>query len=500
MLTKTKFTSFVLILFLLVPLCLSAQIGSIYNERDDRYRVLGLKRAKQAYETAKNEYDRQKEMFDRGHINSAALEQAYNNYTDAEVNYQQSLLAVLFEEQYVTVAKAIKYHAPDGSRHVRVTVANTSGGSAEFRKLINIDDELFRSLQPDIINNIYVSILNDADAIISQPYEAKIAELKYGHPQELDFVLLEDLDAVNIFMIYSNGSQRSMKIYLQKDESVDKVAVQSEQFSQEIELGSDASFDLTLELYSGTSNTFSLLVANLPREINRYFSSPGSSVRLRQVKFTESAHTKVAALQVTLPDRPTADVTMDNPIPFFVVVIDKNKLAEWPDFESKTWTAEELDKLDVGYVRLELLPRGIGELIIRAPQLYYSIGKNEQVSMFLELENEGSHTLDNIEFEVDLPLNWSKQIEPTLISSLEISRETRVNFTFTPSPDVSVGKYDIRIRTTGMSGGRPINSEDKTVSVEIKAAANVIGTVLLVLLIVGLVGGIVVFGIKLSKK
>ena len=414
MLIKIKILSVVLLFSMLLPVVLSAQIGSIYNERDDTYRVLGLKRAKQAYETAKNEYERQKELFDRKLIDASALEQAYNNYTDAEVNYQQSLLAVLFEKQYITVEKAIKYHAPDGSRHVRLTVANTSGGSAEFRKLINIDDELFRSLQPDIINNIYISILNDADAIISQPYEAKIDELRFGKPQELDFVLLDDLDAVNVYMIYSNGSQRSMKIYLQKDESVNKVAVQSEQFSQEIELGDGASFDLTLELYSGTSNTFSLLAVNLPREINRYFNSPGSSVRLRQVKFTESAHTKSAALQVTLPDRPTADVVMDKPIPFFVVVMDKNKLAELPDFESKTWTAEELDKLDVGYVRLELLPRGIGELVIRAPQLYYSIGKNEQVSMFMELENEGSHTLDNIEFEVDLPLNWSKKIEPAL--------------------------------------------------------------------------------------
>ena len=500
MLIKYRVFSVVLLFSLLLPVVLSAQIGSIYNERDDTYRVLGLKRAKQAYETAKNEYERQKELFDRKLIDASALEQAYNNYTDAEVNYQQSLLAVLFEKQYITVEKAIKYHAPDGSRHVRLTVANTSGGSAEFRKLINIDDELFRSLQPDIINNIYISILNDADAIISQPYEAKIDELRFGKPQELDFVLLDDLDAVNVYMIYSNGSQRSMKIYLQKDESVNKVAVQSEQFSQEIELGDGASFDLTLELYSGTSNTFSLLAVNLPREINRYFNSPGSSVRLRQVKFTESAHTKAAALQVTLPDRPTADVVMDKPIPFFVVVMDKNKLAELPDFESKTWTAEELDKLDVGYVRLELLPRGIGELVIRAPQLYYSIGKNEQVSMFMELENEGSHTLDNIEFEVDLPLNWSKKIEPALISSLGISRESRVNFKFTPPPDVSVGKYDIRIRTSGMSGTQPVNAEDKTVTVEIKAGANVVGTVLIVLLIVGLVGGIVVFGIKLSKK
>ena len=51
-----------------------------------------------------------------------------------------------------------------------------------------------------------------------------------------------------------------------------------------------------------------------------------------------------------------------------------------------------------------------------------------------------------------------------------------------------------------MSGTQPVNAEDKTVTVEIKAGANVVGTVLIVLLIVGLVGGIVVFGIKLSKK
>ena len=45
------------------------------------------------------------------------------------------------------------------------------------------------------------------------------------------------------------------------------VAVQSEQFSQEVELGQTASFDLTLELFSGTDNTFSLEVVNLPQDL-----------------------------------------------------------------------------------------------------------------------------------------------------------------------------------------------------------------------------------------
>ena len=33
--------------------------GSMFNQRDDQYRVLGLKRAKEVYETARKDFDRQ---------------------------------------------------------------------------------------------------------------------------------------------------------------------------------------------------------------------------------------------------------------------------------------------------------------------------------------------------------------------------------------------------------------------------------------------------------
>ena len=98
-----------------------------YNQRDDKYRVLGLKRAKEAYETAKRDYDRQEELFRRSLISQADLDHFHNIMADAEVNYQQSLLAVLFEQQFVSVARAVKYQAHDGSKHVRLTIANTSG-------------------------------------------------------------------------------------------------------------------------------------------------------------------------------------------------------------------------------------------------------------------------------------------------------------------------------------------------------------------------------------
>lgn len=471
-----------------------------FNERDNEYRLLGLKRAKEAYEVARADYDRQKQLYDKGLVTDLDLEQTRRAFSDAEVNYQQSLLAVLFEKQYISVAKAVKYQAEDGLKHVRLTLANASGGTAEFQKLLNIEDELFRSLQPDVIPNVYVSILNDDGAIISRPYEFKITELKYGEPQTIDFTLLQDLDAVGVFIYYANGNQRTMKIYLEKDASVNRVAVQSEQFSQEVELGTSSDFDLTLELFSGVSNTFSLEVVNLPQQISRYFKDPQGQVRLSQVKFTQSNRTKRAALEIALPDRPTDDVTMDNPIPFYVVVLPREQADQLGDLHSRQWTEDELAALNVGYVRLELVPRGKGELEVRSPQLYHAIASDETAQMYIDVLNEGTHRLDNIEVKVDMPLGWTKTVTPEMIPSLDINEEARMTFTFTPPEDVAVGKYEMRIRTSALSSNEPVTSEDKSITVEIKAETNVLGTLLIVLLVIGLVGGIVGYGIRLSRR
>jgi len=427
------------------------------------------------------------------------LERAKNVYTDAEVNYQQSLLAVIFEDQYISVQQAVKYQAPNGGKRVRLTLANTSGGTAEFKHLVDVEDELFNALKPEIIHNVYVSILNNDNAIISQPYEKKISELHYGKPATVDFELLQDLDEVTVFIVYGNGSQRTMKIFLQKDASVNRVLVQSEQFSQEVELGSAASYDLTLELFSGTSNTFSLEVVNLPQQIGRHFKDRSSSARLSQVKFTESARTKAASLEVDMPDRPSDDVAMDTPIPFFVLALPRDRIDEIGGL-NRVWTEDEIKALDVGYARLELLPRGKGELLIRAPQLYQSIASDETAEASIDIINEGSNRIDNIEIDADLPLNWTKEISPDRIESLAIGREETVSLTFTPPADIAPGKYEIRVRTSGLSDGQPISGEDKTVTVEIKADTNLFGTLLIVILLIGLIGGIVVYGVKLSRR
>lgn len=497
---RLKTTIIILITLLTLVSSLSAQLGSPFNQRDDQYRVLGLKRAKEIFEVAKANFDRQQKLFDKSLISISDLDRSRSQYADAEVNYQQSLLAVLFEKQYVSVAKAVKYQTQSEARHVKLTLVNTSGGTAEFRKLINIDDALFRSLQPDVVNNVYVSLLNDDGAIISDPYEAKLDQLIYGHPEEISFTLLQDVDVVTVALTYSNGVQRNMKIFLQKDNSVNRVAVQSEQFSQEVELGEKASFGLSLELFSASNNTFSLEVVGLPKQIGRVFKDRSGSARLSQVKFAESAQTKRASLEISLPDRPTSAVLMDQPIPFYVVVLPRSQVGELAGLDSQNITEEDLNKLGAGYVKLELIPRGKGELRVRSPQLYYSIDAGDVVEMNIEVINEGSHRIDNIEVKVDMPLNWTKSIDPTVLTSLEINEDSRINLKFTPPDDIAVGKYEVRLRTSGLSNNQPITGEDKTVTIEIKPETNLLGTLLIVLMVVGLVGGIVTYGIKLSRR
>jgi uncharacterized membrane protein len=301
-------------------------------------------------------------------------------------------------------------------------------------------------------------------------------------------------------MIYGKGTTRSMKIYLQKDATVNKVVVQAEQFSQEAELGATASFGLTLELFSGLTNTYKLEVLNLTRQIDRKFTDPGSQARLSQFKFTESVNTRRVNLQVSLPDRPSDEVIMDQAISFYVLVIPADQAETLGDLQARQWSAEEIEKLSVGYARLELIPRGKGKLLVRAPQLFRSIKPDEAVEVAIEVVNEGTRRLDNLVVEVDPPLNWTKKIEPALISSLAIVEEKRVQLSIIPPPEVAVGRYEIRVRTTAMSDNQPVSGEDKTITVEVKAEASFAGTGLIILLIVGLVAGIVVFGIRLSRR
>ncbi len=477
-----------------------AQSGTFFNQRDDTYPLLGLRRAKEAFDTQKVEYERQKELYDKKLIAEADLERAFRNYSEAEVNFQQSLLAVIFEQQYIVVSRAVKYQKDNRKKGVRLTLENASKGSGEYEKLIGIDDSLFTLLKPDIVNNIYISLLNDENAIISQPYERKIDQLVFGKPKTVNFELLQELDAVTVSLIYGNGSQQSRKIYLQKDDSENIASIKPEQFSQEVELSGNTDYRMSLELFSSDANTFKLEAVNLPSEINRYFVDPATDNRLSQFQFTEGVNTREAALRIFLPERPTDNVKIDEGLTFFAISIPRERIEEIGDVSRRQMTEEEIQALNVGYAKLELVPRGIGEILVRAPLLSFTIKPDEEVVVNLEVVNEGTRSLNNVRVEADPPLNWTDTISPDVIQTLDINEEQQVQLRFKPAPNVAPGRYEVRVQTTSLSDDLPIRGEDKTISIQIEAEANVFGTLIVVVLIIGLVLAIIIFGIRLSRR
>lgn len=485
------------ILLFSAPVALFCQQGTYYNPRDDQYKLLGLKRALDAYNISKTDFERQKSLFDKGLVSKADLQRIESQFRDTEVNYQQSFLAVIYERRYIAIQKAVKSQLPNGQRRVKLTLANMTSGTSEIKRLLNIEEGLYSLVQPDVITDVYVAVLNDQGAIISQPYEIKIEVLKVGEPPTIEFTLLQDVDVATVRLIYSQN-QDQKKIYFQKDAASNRVAIVTEQFSQEAPLASTATYRMRMELFSSTENTFRLEVANLPLQLNVYFQDPQTQARLTQVKYTQGVNTKDVSLNVLLPARANEELKIDQPIKFYVFAIPQNSGIRID--RSKSMTIEQVRSLNIGYAQLELVPRGIGQFQIRAQQLYYEINPDQTVSMTLDIVNEGSRWLDNIRVDADLPLNWTKVIDPNTIDRLDPSAEKRISFTFKPAQDVGVGKYDIRIRITGRSDNQPLEAEPKTVTIQVSAKASVFGTAAIVLLIVGLVIGIVVFGIRLTKR
>jgi uncharacterized membrane protein len=97
-------------------------------------------------------------------------------------------------------------------------------------------------------------------------------------------------------------------------------------------------------------------------------------------------------------------------------------------------------------------------------------------------------------------LNWRSEIRPDLIASLDQDKEEIVNIAFFPPEGASVGDFEPKIKTECIADNRRVESEDKIVRVHITAKANVLGITLLVILLVGLLVGIVIFGIRLTRR
>jgi len=173
---------------------------------------------------------------------------------------------------------------------------------------------------------------------------------------------------------------------------------------------------------------------------------------------------------------------------------------ELGDVRDRIFTPSEINRIRGGKVKLELIPRGVGRIEVLAPNLYHDIKPDEIAQMELTIRNAGTRRLDNIKLETDTPLGWRSEIQPEVITTMEPEEEIYVDLAFIPPTDVSVGDYEMTLRTRMMGARRRVEPDDKTIRIHVSGRVKILGTMVLIFLLVGLMVGIVVFGVKLSRR
>ena len=482
-------------------------------------RLLELKRLELALNDAKAKRDRMKLLYDQGLGSQANYEAAEIAFRQAQVDFQQAFLRLFAETPRLDVVSAIKYQRPDGTKYVRVTVKNNSGVVLDY-KLFGIsatDVQLPDQVKMRELTDIRVSLKEAGgtpsstaptamasqtasvipEAVISEPYSAYIPRLEVGQQTSLDFGLLKDVDAL-VVGLYYNGREEERQIYLQKDPSANIVSVSSEEVSLEADLGGDATYNLHLEQFTKSGSPFALMTLNLPQQIAHDFLEPASGSRLYQVRFPEGVTSQKLQLKVYLPDKVDERVDLDKPLTFWALVMDPDRASQVDP--AKTYTETQVAALRCGKVRLQLIPRGVGRIEVSAPSLYQEIRIGEPVDLNLTVKNTGTRTVHNVHIATENPLNWRTLVAPDTVRKLDANQEEVVKLKVLPPSDVGVGDYEVKIRTDAISNNRKVPTQDQSDRIHVMAPPNVKATAAVIGLLLFVVGGIVVFGIRLTRR
>ena len=498
----------ILILAMFSAACLTLYSGQQQQQQQQQrlpqesqtMKLLTLKKAQLYLQETKGDFERALKLKEQGLRSEEDFARIQTAYLQAQVDYQQALINFMGSEARISVASAVKFQDAAGKKYVRVSLRYSSKELKELAKLKIDAADLFPLDFMKEIKDVSVSLKSDGK-IISDPYELSIASLPLEEQKQVTFQLLKDVENLEVDVFYA-GKDETTSVFLQKGVSANIVTINSAQFSQEADLESQATYDLSLEKFSGEANVFKLEVVNLPHQINYEFSDPQTQARLSQIKFSEGVTSMKLSLKLFLPKNADAQVVIDKPIEFLALTLDNEQSDRLRQFLANNTPIgpREVESLKAGSVKLELIPRGVGKVEVQAPNLYYEIKVGENVDMKVTVKNTGTRKLINIRVFSDLPLNWRAEIQPELIASLEQSKEQVVNIRFIPASDVSVGDYEPKIRTECSADNRRVESEDKIVRIHIASKTNILGISVLIFLLVGLLVGIVVFGIKLTRR
>jgi len=488
---RFKFIVFSMVILIVSFTCINAQ------QESSNKKLLDLKNAELTLKHIRSSYEIALELKKSGLISDLEFSKKSTEYLKAKVEYQRALLDFTGTEARVLIQSATKRIDKKGRPHAKITLLY-SARNIEALYSLGIKEDLFPLDFLKELQDIYVSLYAD-DYIISEPYQVKIDKIALGKTKVVDFILLKDVESLEI-SVYYIGKTDKTKAYLLKDSSTNVITLNSSQFSQEVNLGGEALFDLSLERYTRESSVFRLHVKGLPKDVSYEFIDPDSNARLSQIKFQEGTTSMKLQLKVYLPRELPVGMVIDKPIHFYALCLDEQESKYFNrDMDIKNYK-KILNDLKGGSVELEIIPIGIGKLDLNLLNMYREIRVDEFVKMKIFAKNSGTRSLNNINIIIDVPLEWKSEIEPGFIRQLDKNGEKEVNLKIIPPINVSVGDYEVKIKADAISGGKKVDSDEKNLRIHVASKPNIIGTILLIVFLAVLITAIVVFGLKLTKR
>ena len=336
------------------------------------------------------------------------------------------------DTRHISILSAKKFRV-DNQMMVTIQLKNTS--TTEAMPSDATPEEIAAANE---IRSIYVSLLDAVDSTnIVKPYEDKIAVLGYNETAELTFQLQKDVDSVKVSMKYPEIPEPDTRlIYLQKESALDVVNVSSLRFSQEGNLGSSVTYDLTLDRLAETENTFQLRVINLLNRLSFEFQDPETKSRQSQVKFTQEQSKRNLSLIVYLPEELDASY-LDNTTEFYVAVLDETEANQLGGVNNRLdLPADKIASIQGGVERFELIPKGVPEIEVFVQNAFQTIKIGDQVNMTATLKNIGTRDLVDIRMLVDVNTDWKYTVSPEVIGSLGRNEETEIQLTLNPPADI----------------------------------------------------------------
>ena len=414
-------------------------------------------------------------------------------YLDEDISYKIHLEE---DTRYISILSAKKFRV-DNQMMVTIQLKNTS--TTEAMPINATPEEIAAANE---IRGIYVSLLDVTDDTnIVKPYEEKIPVLGYNETVELTFQLQKDVESLKVSLDYPELAEPDMRlIYLQKESALDVVNVSSLRFSQEGNLGSSVTYDLTLDRLAETENTFQLRVINLLNRLSFEFQDPETQSRQSQVKFTQEQSKRNLSLIVYLPEELDASY-LDSTLEFYVAVIDEAEADELGGVNNRLdLSADRIANIQGGVERFELIPKGVPEIEVFVPNAFQTIKIGEEVNMTATLKNIGTRDLVDIRMLVDVNTDWKYTVIPEVVGSLERNEETDIQLTLRPPADIGVGEYQAKLNAEVTVDNRKFEARDRSITVQVESQTQMSVTTLLFGALILLMIGIVIVTIRISRR